>query len=292
MPIVNGGFGPQPIPNFMFPGMDPNNPPKSGRPAFEESTNGATPPTSTPAATPGAFNPFAGLSRRTTIDGPTDGLMHPTTPVTRPVIPGHSINVAVVNVHGTVDRKAGFRLDHGSLIYQNYETDPNRAAPEDPVVLFNGKFASEVTLTDTRRQEKVWTNLSLPTGYSTSSGGGPGAPAQIVDTGRNTQFIFRGDDCDGVYFEHDGVIEIIVTNRTDQPAQFEFILRNGGDKVFGENTNVRTMPSFTGGQASPSGASAANAGATVANRNSAASRTENVFFIIISSQGLIKRVKS
>lgn len=258
MPIVNGGFGPQPIPNFMFPGMDPNNPPKSGRPAFEESTNGAATPTSTPAATPGAFNPFAAFTRGATIDGPTDGLMHPTTPVTRPVFPGHSIDVAVVNVHGTVDRKAGFRLDHGSLIYQNYETDPNCAAPDDPVVLFNGKFASGVTLTDTRRKEKVWTNLSLPTGYSTSSGG-PGSPAQIVDTGRNTHLIFRGDDCDCVYFEHDGVIEIIVTNKTEQPAKFEFILWNGGDKVFGDDNAQRSpFPSFTGGgRTSPSGPSLA-----------------------------------
>lgn len=230
MPIVNGGFGPQPIPNFMFPGMDPNNPPKTGRPAFEESTNGTT-----PGATPGAFNPFAAIFRGATIDGPTDGMLHPTIPVTRPVFPSHSIDVTVVNVHGTVDRKAGFRLENGRLVYQNYETDPNRAAPEDPVVLFNGKFASGVTLTDTRRQEKVWTNLSLPTGYSTSSGGGPGSPAQIVDTGRNTHLIFRGDDCDCVYFEHDGVIELIVTNKTEQPAKFEFILWNGGDKVFEDN---------------------------------------------------------
>ena len=258
MPIVNGGFGPQPIPNFMFPGMDPNNMPKSGRPAFEESTNGATPSASatTPTTTPGAFNPFAGLSRGVTVDGPTDGLMHPTNPVTRPVFPRHAIDVAVVNVSGTVDRKAGFRLDHGSLIYQNYETDPNRAAPEDPVVLFNGKFASEVTLTDTRRQKKVWTNLSLPTGYSTSSGG-PGSPAQIVDTGRNTHLIFNGDDCDCVYFEHDGVIEIIVTNRTEQPAKFEFNLWNGGDKVFGDDNAQRSpFPSFTGGgRTNPAGAS-------------------------------------
>lgn len=253
MPIVNGGFGPQPIPNFMFPGMDPNNMPKSGRPAFEESNNGA------PAATPGAFNPFTGFSLGVTIDGPTDGLMHPDTPVTRPVFPRHAIDVAVVNVHGTVDRKAGFRLDHGSLIYQNYETDPDRAAPEDPVVLFNGKFASGVTLTDTRRKEKVWTNLSLPTGYSTSSGGGPGSPAQIVDTSRNTHLIFNGDDCDCVYFEHDGVIEIIVTNKTEQPAKFEFILWNGGDKVFGDDNAQRSpFPSFTGGgRTSPSGPSLA-----------------------------------
>ena len=256
MPIVNGGFGPQPIPNFMFPGLDPNNPPKSGRPAFEESTNGTTTPGATPAATPGAFNPFTGFSLGATIDGPTDGLMHPTIPVTRPVFPRHAIDVAVVNVHGTVDRKAGFRLDHGSLIYQNYETDPDRAAPEDPVVLFNGKFASEVTLTDTRRKEKVWTNLSLPTGYSTSSGG-PGSPAQIVDTSRNTHLIFNGDDCDCVYFEHDGVIEIIVTNKTEQPAKFEFVLWNGGDKVFGDDNAQRSpFPSFTGGgRTSPSGPS-------------------------------------
>ena len=365
MPIVNGGFGPQPMPDFGFPSLDMNGMPKSGRPAFEESNDRSMFPGAAPfrsgAADPaenkevtltiegnfsgfdsfcfkgqsityrpqelkyqreppplptgvkvdgvpwddlskpfglgytpdfaravvlekvapyaaglsrsttqlqlhfnhpgppsgyyrfriamkdqlrrepeGGFNPF-GMFRQPTIDGPTDGLMHPTNPVTRPVIPRHAIDVAVVNVHGTVDRKAGFRLEHGRLIYQNYETDPDRTAPEDPVVLFNGKFASEVTLTDTRRQQKVWTNLSEPYMNPAAAPGRENGP--LIDPTLTTHFIFRGDDCDYVYFEHDGVMEVIVTNRTDIPAKFTFIMWNGGDKVF-EDNDMQYAPVF------------------------------------------------
>ena len=367
MPSVNGGFGPQPMPSFMFPSPDMNGMPKSGRPAFEESNaNGMTmfpgaapfqsgtadpaenkevtltiegnfngfdtfifkeqsityqpqklnsrrepPPQPTGVKvdgvpwddlskpfelgyTPdfaravvlekvapyaaglsrsttqlqlhfnhpgppagyyrfkiamkdqlrrepeGGFNPF-GMFRQPTVDGPTDGLMHPTNPVTRPVIPRHAIDVAVVNVHGTVDRKAGFRLEQGRLIYQNYETDPDRAAPDAPVVLFDGKFASEVTLTDTRRQQKVWTNLSEPYMNPAAAPGRGNGP--LIDPTLTTHFIFRGDDCDYVYFEHDGVMEVIVTNRTDKPAKFTFIMWNGGDKVF-EDNDMQYAPVF------------------------------------------------
>ena len=365
MPSVNGGFGPQPMPNFGFPSMDMNGMPKSGRPAFEESNGrtmfpGAAPSqsgTDDPAEnkevtltiegnfngfdtfifkgqsityqprkssyerkpwpkptgvkidgepwddlskpfklgyTPdfaravvlekvapfaadlsrsttqlqlhfnhpgspagyyrfkiamkdqlrrepeGGFNPF-GMFRQPTIDGPTDGLLHPEFTVTRPVYPPDIHGAARVEVRGTVDRKAGFRLENGNvLVYQNYETDPERVTPEDPVVLFDGKFASDVVLSDTRDQ-KAWTNLSEPYMNPAAAPGHGNGP--LIDPTLTTNFIFRGDDCDYVYFEHDGVMEVIVTNKTDKPAKFMFIMWNGGDKVF-EDNDMQSAPVF------------------------------------------------
>lgn len=369
MPIVNGGFGPQPMPDFGFPNvsLDMNGMPKSGRPAFEESNNGRMFPGAAPsrpgAADPaenkevtltlegnfsgydtfyfkgesisyqqqklsyqresrplptgvkvdgvpwddlskpfelgytpdfaravvlekvapyaaglsrsttqlqlhfnhpgppsgyyrfkiamkdqlrrepeGGFNPFGIMFRAASVDGPTDGMLHPATAVTRPIYPRDTHDSARVEVRGTVDRKAGFRLENGNtIVYQNYETDPERTAPEDPVVLFDGKFASEVTLSDTRDQ-KAWTNLSIPKGNPGSSAG-PGGGSAMFSTSKTTHFIFRGDDCDYVYFEHDGVMEIIITNKTDRPAKFQFIMWNGGDKVF-EDNDMQYAPVF------------------------------------------------
>lgn len=370
MPSVNGGFGPQPMPDFGFPNisLDMNGMPKSGRPAFEESNNnrtmfpGAAPSrsgVSDPAEnkevtltlegnfsgydsfyfkeqsisyqqrklayqreprplptdvkingvpwddlskpfelgyTPdfpravvleevapyaaglsrsttqlqlhfnhpgppsgyyrfkiamkdqlrrepeGGFSPFGIMFRAATVDGPTDGMLHPATAVTRPIYPRDTHDSARVEVRGTVDRKAGFRMENGNtIVYQNYETDPERTAPEDPVVLFDGKFASEVTLSDTRDQ-KAWTNLSIPKGNPGSTAG-PGGGSAMFSTSKTTHFIFRGEDCDYVYFEHDGVMEIIITNKTDQPAKFQFIMWNGGDKVF-EDNDMQYAPVF------------------------------------------------
>lgn len=370
MPIVNGGFGPQPMPDFGFPNMslDMNRMPKSGRPAFEESNNRTMFPGAAPsrsgAADPaenkeitltlegnfsgydtfyfkgqsisyqqqklayqreprplptdvkingvpwddlskpfelgytpdfpravvleevapyaaglsrsttqlqlhfnhpgppsgyyrfkiamkdqlrrepeGGFNPFGIMFRAASVDGPTDGMLHPATAVTRPIYPRDTHDSARVEVRGTVDRKAGFRLENGNtIVYQNYETDPERTAPEDPVVLFDGKFASEVTLSDTRDQ-KAWTNLSIPKGNPGSTAGPGGGGSAMFSTSKTTHFIFRGDDCDYVYFEHDGVMEIIVTNKTDRPAKFQFIMWNGGDKVF-EDNDMQYAPVF------------------------------------------------
>ena len=369
MPIVNGGFGPQPMPDFGFPNisLDMNGMPKSGRPAFEESNNRTMFPGAAPsrsgAADPaenkeitltlegnfsgydtfyfkgqsisyqqqklayqreprplptgvkidgvpwddlskpfelgytpdfpravvlekvapyaaslsrsttqlqlhfnhpgppsgyyrfkiamkdqlrrepeGGFSPFGIMFRAATVDGPTDGMLHPATAVTRPIYPRDTHDSARVEVRGTVDRKAGFRLENGNtIVYQNYETDPERTTPEDPVVLFDGKFASEVTLSDTRDQ-KAWTNLSIPKGNPGSSAG-PGGGSAMFSTSKTTHFIFRGEDCDYVYFEHDGVMEIIITNKTDQPAKFQFIMWNGGDKVF-EDNDMQYAPVF------------------------------------------------
>lgn len=383
MPIVNGGFGPQPMPNFGFPNMNPdmNGMPKSGRPAFEESNNRTMFPGAAPsrsgAADPaenkevtltiegnfsgydtlifkgqsityqqeklwhqresrplptdvkvdgvpwddlskpfelgytpdfaravvlekvapydaglsrsttqlqlhfnhpgppagyyrfkiamkdqlrrepeGGFSPFGIMSRTATVDGPTDGMLHPDSAVTRPVYPRDNHDSVRVEVQGTVDRKAGFRLEKGNiLVYQNYETDPDRAAPEDPVVLFDGKFASEVTLSDTR-DRKAWTNLSVPTMNPSLRSAGPGGGGSAMfNTSKVTHFIFRGDDCDYVYFEHDGVMEIIVTNKTDQPAKFQFVMWNGSDNVF-EDNDMQYAPVF-GPQTNPPGPSLA-----------------------------------
>ncbi len=369
MPSVNGGFGPQPMPDFGFPNisLDMNGMPKSGRPAFEESNNRTMFPGAAPsrsgAADPaenkevtltlegnfsgydtfyfkgqsisyqqqklayqreprplptdvkidgvpwddlskpfelsyapdfsravvlekvapyaaglsrsttqlqlhfnhpgppsgyyrfkiamkdqlrrepeGGFSPFGIMFRAATVDGPTDGMLHPATAVTRPIYPRDTHDSARVEVRGTVDCKAGFRLENGNtIVYQNYETDPERTAPEDPVVLFDGKFASEVTLSDTRDQ-KAWTNLSIPKGNPGSTAG-PGGGSAMFSTSKTTHFIFRGDDCDYVYFEHDGVMEIIITNKTDRPAKFQFIMWNGGDKVF-EDNDMQYAPVF------------------------------------------------
>ena len=141
--------------------------------------------------------------------GPTDGEAHPGYPVTCPVIspPEGMYNGAKVEVKGMVDRKAAFRFDGMNLIYQNYATDPDGASGADPA-LFDGKFAYDVTVNG-----REWPALAKPFPVGAR-----------IDTAKATEIRFQAEDCAIAFSEHGKVLEVIVTNKTGEPAPFQFTL--------------------------------------------------------------------
>ena len=140
---------------------------------------------------------------------PTDGEAHPGYPVTRPVIAPlpDLVRGAQVEVRGMVDRKAGFRIEDANLLYQNYAADPEKPSGSAPA-LFDGKFAYDVTVNG-----KAWNNLSIPVGVGAG-----------IAPGRGAQIIFRAEDCGISFSEYDKTLEVIITNRTGEPAPFQFIV--------------------------------------------------------------------
>ena len=158
-----------------------------------------------PPRSTGPAGPF-GQPART---GPTDGEVHPGYAVTRPVIspPEGMYNGAKVEVKGMVDRKAAFRFEGMNLIYQNYATDPDGASGAAPA-LFDGKFAYDVTVNG-----RDWPALAKPFPVGAR-----------IDTAKATEIRFQAEDCAIAFSEHDKVLEVIVTNKTGEPAPFQFTL--------------------------------------------------------------------
>ena len=174
------------------------------------------------------------------VSGPTDGQDHPRYPVTRPVVAQPSIDRgAKIEIKGMVDRKAAFRFGGANLVYQNYATDPSKPAGSEPE-LFDGKFAWEVTVNG-----GIWPNLSAPFNNPT---GQPGKKSGLpVDPSKDTHLIVKPCDCDIALTEHNGVLEVVVTNRTAEPAPFHFILKNG------ETGDDRARALFPYGGGAPAG---------------------------------------
>lgn len=150
-----------------------------------------------------------GFARPIPRTGPTDGEAHPGYPVTRPVIspPEGMYNGAKVEVKGMVDRKAAFRFEGMNLIYQNYATDPDGPSGSAPA-LFDGKYAYDVTVNG-----KEWPALAKPFYIGA-----------IIETAKATEFAFQAEDCEITFSEHGKVLEVIVSNRTGEPAPFQFTL--------------------------------------------------------------------
>ena len=162
-------------------------------------------PTLPPPRSIGPAGPF-GQPIRT---GPTDGEAHPGYPVTRPVIspPEGMYNGAKVEVKGIVDRKAAFRFEGMNLIYQNYATDPDGPSGSAPA-LFDGKYAYDVTVNG-----KEWPALAKPFYVGA-----------IIETAKATEIAFQAEECEITFSEHGKVLEVIVSNRTGEPAPFQFTL--------------------------------------------------------------------
>lgn len=141
--------------------------------------------------------------------GLTDGEAHPGYPVTRPVIspPEGMYNGAKVEVKGIVDRKAAFRFEGMNLIYQNYATDPDGPSGSAPA-LFDGKYAYDVTVNG-----KEWPALAKPFPVGA-----------LIETAKATEIRFQAEDCAITFSEHGKVLEVIVSNRTGEPAPFQFTL--------------------------------------------------------------------
>ena len=150
-----------------------------------------------------------GFARPIPRTGQTDGEAHPGYPVTRPVIspPEGMYNGAKVEVKGIVDRKAAFRFEGMNLIYQNYATDPDGPSGSAPA-LFDGKYAYDVTVNG-----KAWPALAKPFYVGA-----------IIETAKATEFAFQAEDCEITFSEHGKVLEVIVTNKTGEPAPFQFTL--------------------------------------------------------------------
>jgi len=164
-----------------------NGMPKSGRPAFG--------------------NPF----EEQLFDGPTDGMKHPAVPVTRMITPPDSINTltAKIDVRGKVDKAAGFRFGKWSVTYLDAAPDPDRASDPAPVP-FEGKQASDVSVLG-----RPWENLSEPHSILAT-----------IDSSKMVRILFEAGDCDVRYLEHGEELDVIVTNKTDKPAEFAFTLWN------------------------------------------------------------------
>ena len=201
---VSAQTGPQSMPVFGFPSMDMNGMPKSGRPAFG--------------------NPF----EEQLFDGPTDGMKHPSVPVTRMITPPDSINTstAKIDVRGKVDKAAGFRFGKWFLTYLDAAPDPDRTSGSAPVP-FEGKHASGVSVLG-----RPWENLSEPHNFLAT-----------VDPAKMTRILFEAGDCDVQYLEHGEELDVIVTNKTDKPAEFAFTLWNGPEHI-SDSTPVRSPGPF------------------------------------------------
>ena len=136
------------------------------------------------------------------INEPTDGMDHPNYNVSRPVFPPNFYMGNKIEIKGTVDKKASFRLDGLNIVYQNYTALPMGATGNNPVRA-GGKFASGVTVNG-----KAWTNLARPFG------------ANIPDIGAFREISFNADNCSVSYSYHHNVIEITITNKDTKPVPF------------------------------------------------------------------------
>ena len=203
-PAASAQTGPQSMPDVWFPSLDMNGMPKSGRPAFG--------------------NPF----EEQLFDGPTDGMAHPAVPVTRMIIPPDSVNTstAKIDVRGKVDKAAGFRFGKWFLTYLDAAPDPDRTSDSAPVP-FEGEQASDVSVLG-----RPWDNLSEPHRIFA-----------IIDPALMTRIHFEAGNCDVRYFEHGEELDVIVTNRTDKPAEFAFTLWNGPERK-PDSTPVRSPGPF------------------------------------------------
>lgn len=192
--------GSQSMSAAWFPSLDMNGMPKSGRPAFG--------------------NPF----EEQLFDGPTDGMAHPAVPVTRMIPPPDSINTstAKIDVRGKVDKATGFRFGKWLITCLNAAPDPDHASDPAPIP-FEGKPASDVSVLG-----RPWEDLSKPHSLLAT-----------INPARMTRILFEADDCDVRYLEHGEELDVIVTNKTDKPAEFAFTLWNGP-----EHTPVRSPGPF------------------------------------------------
>ena len=197
---VQAQTGGQSMPAARFPSLDMNGMPKSGRPAFG--------------------NPF----EEHLFDGPTDGMAHPAIPVTSMITPPDSVNMstAKIDVRGKVDKAAGFRFGKWVITYLDAAPDPDRTADPAPVP-FEGKPASDVFVLG-----RPWENLSEPHSILAT-----------IDSMKMVRILFAAGDCDVRYIEHGEDLDVIVTNKTDKPAEFGFTLWNAPEYI-PDSTPART----------------------------------------------------
>ena len=155
-----------------------------------------------PALTTNGETVMYGPMMISSINEPTDGMDHPNYNVSSPVFPPNYYMGNKIEIKGTVDKKASFRLDGASVIYQNYTALPMGATGNNPV-LAGGKFAFGVTVNG-----KAWTNLAKPFGVN------------ILDTGAFREINCNADNCSVSYSYHHKVIEITITNKGTEPTPF------------------------------------------------------------------------
>lgn len=140
------------------------------------------------------------------INEPTDGMDHPNYSVSRPVHRYRHDHLIVIT--GTVDQMAGFRIQGNYVFYQNYTTRPLGTNGVSPV-LKGGKFASGVTV-----DGKSWSNLTKPFQLDFTP---------PITSAKN--IIFRAEQCEIAYANHDNVLEITIANKSNKPAPFELVLQ-------------------------------------------------------------------
>ena len=166
-------------------------------------------PSAGPAVTtPGFPTVVNGPMVVSAINAPTKGMDHPDYTVTRPAAAPQFRPEQKIVVRGTVDQKAGFRVQGNTLSYLNYRALPPGTSGYSPV-LFGGEYASGVTVNG-----KAWSNLTRPFSLDVSLK----EPAMKNIT-------LDAEYCEFDYSRHSGIIEIIVTNNAGKPVPFELTLR-------------------------------------------------------------------
>ena len=138
------------------------------------------------------------------IEGSTDGLDHPDFMVSRPV-PMYRHDRRV-EIKGTVDQWASFRIQGNAVLYQIYRTFRIGTSGTGPV-LKGGKFPSGVTV-----DGKSWSNLTKPFTLDFT----PSVSSE-------KDVIFRAEQCEIEYANHDDVIEFTITNKGSKPVPFEVL---------------------------------------------------------------------
>ncbi len=136
-------------------------------------------------------------------DEPTDGKDQSTSrPVSAPIQENYQPQLTKIDLVATVDKLAGFRVQANYVLYQNYKTRVAEAS--GPGVIYKGgKYASNVTVNG-----KQWTNLNRPFNMQITP-----------DPARLKKFSSKSDRCNISYSLHHGILEIIIENPDEAPAQ-------------------------------------------------------------------------
>lgn len=143
------------------------------------------------------------------INEPTDGMDHPDYAISKAV--PKRINERLIQIKGTVDQWACFRIQGNSVVYQNYTTPVLGVSGDGSPMLHGGKFASGVTVNG-----KSWDNLTKPfdLGFTPSSSA-------------SKDIVFKAEQCEIEYAHHDDVFEITITNKSKNPAPFQVLFGIG-----------------------------------------------------------------
>ena len=147
--------------------------------------------------------PAKSISMDENPDEPTDGKDQSTSrPVSAPIQDTYQPQSTKIDLVAAVDKLAGFRIQANSILYQNYKTRVAEAS--GPGILYRGgKYASGVTVNG-----KQWTNLNRPFEMHITP-----------DPTRLKKFSSDSDRCKISYSLHHGVLEIIIENPDEAPAQ-------------------------------------------------------------------------